>query len=337
MKKEDIIKNLKKLKLNKKDFIIISGASLVLQDVIDSTNDIDLTCNSDFYEKIDWPVKIGAFDVEIKYNDVFEIGSNLYDENNVVIIDGYKCMNLEKCLEIKKELNRTKDKKVIEKLELILAKDDNYRYERKLNNKGINLIAGVDEVGRGPLVGPVVTAAVILPKDYHLEGLTDSKKLTEEKRNEYYKIIMRDAIDVSVGIKGADVIDKVNIYEATRLAMYEAIDKLEIKPEHILIDAMKLPNLSIPSTSIIKGDIKSESIAAASVIAKVTRDSMMYELGEKFPEYGFDKHKGYPTKEHLSNIKKYGLLDNYRFTFGPVSDLIKQGGKYEKEIRKTNI
>ena len=246
-------------------------------------------------------------------------------------------MNLEKCLEIKRKLNRSKDKKVIEKIDLILAKNDNYRYERELLNKGIKLIAGVDEVGRGPLVGPVVTAAVILPANYHLDGLTDSKKLTESKRNELYKIIMKDALAVSIGISSSEVIDKVNIYEATRLAMYEAINKLEIKPEHVLIDAMKLPDLKIPSTSIIKGDFKSESIAAASVIAKVTRDSMMYELSAKYPEYGFDKHKGYPTKEHLENIKKYGLLDNYRFTFGPVSDLIKQGGKFEKEIRKTNI
>ena len=336
MKKDDIIKNLKKLKLNKKDYIVICGSSLVMQGIIDETPDIDLACSKEIYDSIDWQYD-AVLNEKLKVKNIYSISPTFYDENSIVIIDGYKCMNLEKCLDIKKILNRPKDKKVIEKLELILAKKDNYRYERELINKGINLIAGVDEVGRGPLVGPVVTAAVILPKDYHLEGLTDSKKLTEEKRNEYYKIIMKDALAVSVGIKGADIIDKVNIYEATRLAMYEAIDKLAIKPEHILIDAMKLPDLKIPSTSIIKGDIKSESIAAASVIAKVTRDSMMYELGEKFPEYGFDKHKGYPTKEHLENIKKYGLLDNYRFTFGPVSDLIKQGGKYEKEIRKTNI
>ena len=214
---------------------------------------------------------------------------------------------------------------------------DNLKYEKELNKKGITLIAGVDEVGRGPLVGPVVTAAVILPEGYFLKGLTDSKKLTEKKRNEFYKIIMRDAIAVSIGIKDNRVIDEVNIYEATKLAMYEAISKLSTKPEHVLIDAMKLEKLDIPSTSIIKGDLKSESIAAASIIAKVTRDSMMYELSEKFPEYGFDKHKGYPTKEHIENVKKYGLLDNYRFTFSPISDLIKQGGNFEEEIRKTNI
>ena len=222
---------------------------------------------------------------------------------------------------------------VLIKMEVI----DNLEYEKGLYKDGITLIAGVDEVGRGPLVGPVVVAAVILPKGYYLEGLTDSKKLSEKKRNYYYDIIMRDALSVSLGISDSKVIDEINIYEATRKAMYEAINNLSIKPEYVLIDAMKLPLLDIPNLSIIKGDLKSLSIAAASVIAKVTRDNMMYELAKKFPEYGFDKHKGYPTKEHLENIKKYGLLDNYRFTFGPVSDLIKQGGKFEKEIRKTNI
>lgn len=213
---------------------------------------------------------------------------------------------------------------------------DNLSYEKELYAKGITLIAGVDEVGRGPLVGPVVTAAVILPVNYHLEGLTDSKKLTEKKRNEFYKIIMQDAISVAVGIKDNKVIDEVNIYEATKLAMYEAINKLDVKPEHVLIDAMKLDKLEVPSTSIIKGDLKSESIAAASVIAKVTRDSMMYELDLEYPEYGFKNHKGYPTKSHIENVKQYGLLDNYRFTFSPISDLIKQGGNFERNIRKTH-
>lgn len=214
---------------------------------------------------------------------------------------------------------------------------DTLKYEKELYKQGITLIAGVDEVGRGPLVGPVVTAAVILPKGYVLKGLTDSKKLSEKKRKEFYKIIMKDALSVSLGIKDNRVIDEVNIYEATKLAMYEAIEKLDVVPEHILIDAMKLEKLEIPNTSIIKGDLKSQSIAAASVIAKVTRDSIMYELDAKFPEYGFKNHKGYPTKSHIENVEKYGLLDNYRFTFNPISALIKKGGKYENEVRKTNI
>ena len=208
-------------------------------------------------------------------------------------------------------------------------------YENNLYDSGIKYIAGVDEVGRGPLVGPVVAAAVILPRGYKLEGLTDSKKLSEKKRDEFYKIIMKDAVAVGVGVVSAKVIDEVNIYEATKIAMKEAISKLAVKPEHVLIDAMPL-NLNVPTTSIIKGDQKSESIAAASVIAKVTRDSMMYELSKDFPEYEFDKHKGYPTKKHIENVKKYGLLDIYRFTFKPISVLINEGGFHEGQIRQTN-
>ena len=197
-------------------------------------------------------------------------------------------------------------------------------YEKELYDKGISLIAGVDEVGRGPLVGPVVACAVILPVNYHLEGLNDSKKLSEKKRNLFYDILIKDALSYGIGIIDAKKIDEVNIYEATKLAMKEAISKLSVKPEYVLIDAMKL-DLDIPSLSIIKGDAKSESIAAASVIAKVTRDRMMDELDVLYPEYGFKSHKGYPTKKHLEAIKKYGVLDNYRFTYGPVRDLIISG------------
>lgn len=199
--------------------------------------------------------------------------------------------------------------------------DDLYQYERELINKGIKLIAGVDEVGRGPLVGPVVTAAVILPVDYKLAGLTDSKKLTPKKRDKFYDIIMHDAISISTGMKDAKVIDEVNIYEATKLAMKEAIDGLNIKPEHVLIDAMPL-DINIPHTSIIKGDAKSLSIAAASVIAKVTRDRMMDELDIKYPMYNYKKNKGYPTKEHVEAINKYGIIDGYRKTYGPVRDYL---------------
>ncbi len=199
--------------------------------------------------------------------------------------------------------------------------DDLYQYERDLIKKGIKLIAGVDEVGRGPLVGPVVTAAVILPVNYELMGLTDSKKLTPKKRDMFYDIIMHDAIAVSIGLKDAKVIDEINIYEATKLAMIEAIDGLKIKPEHVLIDAMPL-NINIAHTSIIKGDAKSLSIAAASVIAKVTRDRMMDELDAKYPMYNYKKNKGYPTKEHIEAINKYGIIDGYRKTYGPVRDYL---------------
>lgn len=199
---------------------------------------------------------------------------------------------------------------------------DLYKYEKELWNEGINYIGGIDEVGRGPLIGPVVTACVILPKDFELKGLTDSKKLSEKKREEYYDYIMEHALSVSVGMMDEKVIDEVNIYEATKLAMYQAVEKSKIKPEHVLIDAMKLENLDMPSTSIIKGDAKSISIAAASVIAKVTRDRMMIELDEKYPMYGFKSHKGYPTKKHVEAVEKYGLIDGYRLTFKPISTMI---------------
>lgn len=205
-----------------------------------------------------------------------------------------------------------------------MVKVDNQKYEKALYKTGVTLIAGVDEVGRGPLVGPVVVSAVILPKGYYLEGLTDSKKLSEKKRNEFYEIIKANAISIGIGIMGPDIIDEVNIYEATKLAMKAAIADLKVKPEHVLIDAMKL-DLDIPSTSVIKGDLLSVSISAASVIAKVTRDNMMYELDKKYPEYEFGRHKGYPTKKHIENVKKYGVLSNYRFTFRPISDLIITG------------
>lgn len=199
---------------------------------------------------------------------------------------------------------------------------DLLKYEKKLYNKGIKLIAGTDEVGRGPLVGPVVAAAVILPCNYYLEGLNDSKKLTEKKREKFFDIIMQDAISVGIGIVGPEKIDEINILEASRLAMKIAIEDLDIKPEHVLSDAMKLHNIDIPYTDIIHGDALSLSIAAASVIAKVTRDRMMYDLDKEYPQYGFAKHKGYPTKAHLDALEKYGVLDNYRFTYKPVSDLI---------------
>ena len=200
---------------------------------------------------------------------------------------------------------------------------DLLEYERELYENDITLIAGVDEAGRGPLCGPVVAAACILPKNYKLEGLNDSKKLTEKKREKFYEILIREAIAYGVGIASPKRIDEINIYAATKEAMKEAIANLHVKPEHVLIDAMPL-ELDIPTTSIIKGDAKSLSIAAASVIAKVTRDRMMFELDSKYPEYGFASHKGYPTKKHIEAVKKYGVLDFYRFTFSPISDIVKE-------------
>ena len=195
-------------------------------------------------------------------------------------------------------------------------------FETELYNNGINFIAGIDEVGRGPLVGPVVTAAVILPKDFYDERINDSKKLTEKKRELLYDVIMKNAISVGIGISSEDVIDEINILNATKRAMLEAVNNLSVKPEHLLIDAVKL-NTSIPQTSIIKGDAKSESIAAASIIAKVTRDRMMVELDKLHPEYDFKHNKGYGTKKHIEAIRKYGIIKEHRKTFAPCDEYVK--------------
>ena len=197
--------------------------------------------------------------------------------------------------------------------------EDLYKYERELNSKGVEIIGGVDEVGRGPLIGSVITACVVLPKDFKLEGLTDSKKLSEKKRDKFYDVIMDSALAVGIGECSEKEIDKYNIYEATKIAMKRAIDEAnkKIKIEHVLIDAMPL-DIDIPTTSIIKGDAKSISIAAASVIAKVTRDRMMYELDKKYPMYDFKHNKGYPTKKHIEAIEKYGITKYHRLSYKPV-------------------
>ena len=207
------------------------------------------------------------------------------------------------------------------------------KYERELYKNNITLIAGVDEAGRGPLVGPVVAAAVILPKNYTLEGLNDSKQLSEKKREQFYAILQKEAISIGVGIISAKEIDEINILEASRKAMYMAIENLDVKPEYILSDAMSLNDIDVPSRPIIHGDALSLSIAAASVIAKVTRDHIMYELDKKYPEYHYKKNKGYPTKEHLELIKKYGVTDEYRMTYKPVKFILEELSSEEsKEV-----
>lgn len=202
---------------------------------------------------------------------------------------------------------------------------DLWQYEKELFEQNVNIIGGVDEVGRGPLIGPVVAACCVLPHDFVLEGLNDSKKLSEKKREKFYDYIIENCVAYGVGIISPEKIDEVNIYEATKLAMKEAIKQVQDKVnlEHVLIDAMPL-ELDIPTTSIIKGDAKSISIAAASVIAKVVRDRMMIELDKEYPMYGFAKHKGYPTKAHVEAINKYGLIDGYRKTYGPVKEVLEK-------------
>lgn len=193
-----------------------------------------------------------------------------------------------------------------------------YQYEEQLEDLGIKYIAGVDEVGRGPLAGPVVVAAVILPLNLRIKGINDSKKLSLKKRNELYKIILNEALAVNVSFIDERVIDEINIYEATKKGMLEAISGLKIKPEHVLIDAMPLREFAIAHTSIIHGDALSASIGAASIIAKVTRDEYMDKMDIKYPNYGFKHHKGYCTKEHLEALEKYGPCEIHRKSFAPV-------------------
>ena len=323
MTKEEIFQKLDSLDLDKSKYIIISGASLVCQDILEETGDINLACDNEYYSSISWDVKKGYFGTDIKYYDSFEVGTNFFDEQRIVEIRGYRFANIVSTYELKKLENKPKDKKLIQKLELLICTEDNYYFERKLREKGITLIAGVDEVGRGPLVGPVVAACVVLPEEFSLEGLTDSKKLSEKKREYFYDEIMRQALGVGVGIISEKKIDEVNIYEATKLAMKEAIKNCGVVPEHILIDAMPL-SLDIPTTSIIKGDFKSITISAASVIAKVTRDRMLDELDKKYPMYDFKDNKGYPTKKHLEAIEKYGIIPEHRKSYGPVRDFLEK-------------
>ena len=193
--------------------------------------------------------------------------------------------------------------------------DTMLEFERELYSKGITLIAGVYEAGRGPLCGPVVAAAVILNPNEKIAGVNDSKKLTEKKREELFSVIKEKAIAYSVGIVDEKTIDEINILEATRLAMKKAVEGLREVPGHVLVDAEKHVPINIPYTPIIKGDAKSESIAAASIIAKVTRDHMINELDKKYPEYHFAKNKGYGTREHIAAIKEHGLCEIHRKTF----------------------
>lgn len=237
------------------------------------------------------------------------------------LIDNIPCLSIKSCLERLKLANNISDKAIIKKLELYLDCLDNYKYERELRSTGITLIGGVDEVGRGPLVGPVVAACVILPEEFHLDGLTDSKKLSEAKREYFFEEIKKQAISYGIGIVSEKRIDEINIYQATKEAMIEAINKCNPRPEHVLTDAMKL-DLDIPVTPIIKGDLKSITISAASVLAKVTRDRMMYELDKKYPMYDFKNNVGYPTKTHLEAIEKFGIIDEHRRNYGPVKDYL---------------
>lgn len=201
---------------------------------------------------------------------------------------------------------------------------DLWEYENDLKSKGISFIGGTDEAGRGPLYGPVVAACVYLPSGFELDGLNDSKKLSEKKRDLFYDYIVENAV-YGIGVVSAKEIDEINIYAASRKAMVMAINEVrkQVPLEYVLSDAMPI-DMDIPVMPIIKGDAKSMSIAAASVIAKVTRDRMMMEVDELYPQYGFRNHKGYPTKKHLEAINEYGLIDGYRLTYGPIKERVKK-------------
>ncbi len=198
-----------------------------------------------------------------------------------------------------------------------------YAFENDLINRKVKHIAGIDEAGRGPLAGPVVAACVILPEHFYLPGLNDSKKLSAKKRDEYYEIIIQEAISFGIGTVGVEEIDQHNIYNSTKMAMKKSILNLSIRPKHLLIDAMKL-DIDIDQTNIIKGDQKSITIAAASVIAKVTRDRYMEKLDKAYPLYEFRNNKGYGTKAHLNAIKQYGVTPVHRKSFEPVKTIIKK-------------
>lgn len=198
------------------------------------------------------------------------------------------------------------------------------RYEKELYQKGYQAIAGIDEVGRGPLAGPVVTACVILPKDCKIRHLNDSKKIPKKYHEEIYEEVLARALGVGIGIVDNDTIDRVNIYEATKLGMLQAIEQMKgevTKPDYLLIDAMQL-DTPIPQLSLIKGDANSLSIAAASIVAKVTRDRMMAEYAKEYPGYAFDKNVGYSTKDHLAGLKQYGVTPIHRKSFEPIKSML---------------
>lgn len=198
-------------------------------------------------------------------------------------------------------------------------------YEDEARQQGYSLVAGLDEAGRGPLAGPVVAAACIIPSGLLIPGVNDSKLLSADERNELYQIITQDSnIVYGVGIVDSQTIDKINIYQATISAMLLAVSQLSIVPHVLLVDGMKLPHPSIPAQKIIDGDAKSQSIAAASVIAKVTRDRLMIDYHHEWPMYNFKNNKGYGTEEHLASLLKYGKCPLHRISFGPVKALLEK-------------
>ncbi|MCK5350860.1 MAG: ribonuclease HII [Desulfobacula sp.] len=200
-----------------------------------------------------------------------------------------------------------------------------WQFEHKALTQGYKIIAGVDEAGRGPLAGPVVSAAVILPQSFSCKGINDSKKLSEKKRNAFFPVIKEQAICVATGLSSNHEIDQINILQASLLSMKRAVENLSGSPDFLLIDGKFTLNMDIAQAALIKGDSRSISIAAASIIAKVTRDAIMKDLHEKHPQYNFIQHKGYPTKAHKEAILKHGPCPVHRLTFKGVKEVINAG------------
>lgn len=208
----------------------------------------------------------------------------------------------------------------------------NYNYELEMQSKNLSPTCGIDEAGRGPLAGPVCAAAVILPIGCEIEGLDDSKKLSEKKREALFPIIQEKALAYGIAFASAKEIDELNILNATFLAMKRAVEQLKITPKSILVDGNSDPKLLIPTQTIIKGDSKSPSIAAASILAKVTRDRYMLELDKTYPQYNFAKHKGYGTKLHYEMLFKNGISEVHRVSF--LKNLHEKEAKYEEEQKR---
>ena len=298
MTKKEIFEKLNNINIDTSKFMIIDAASLVCHGIIRKCDNL----------KVISLVDLNVSEIEVERVKNLEE----YDEINGFLFRKLECF-----------LNDDIDKSLKKKIELYLDCLDAYKNERELRSEGYTLIGGVDEVGRGPLVGPVVAACCILPEKFNLDGLTDSKKLSEKKRDYFYEEIKRQAVSYGIGIVSEKRIDEINIYEATKEAMIMAINNCKIKPEYVLTDAMKL-DLDIPVKPIIKGDLRSITISAASVLAKVTRDRMLYELDEKYPMYDFKNNVGYPTKKHLEAINKYGIIDEHRRSYGPVKEYLEK-------------
>lgn len=232
-----------------------------------------------------------------------------------------KIFQIDKRAGVQKALKQWQ-RRILKKEQEQIQFEEMCQFENKAKALNYHAIAGIDEVGRGPLAGPVVAAAVILPQEFVLLGVNDSKKLSAKKREDLYEIIQKEAVSIGLGIIDHQTIDQVNIYQATKLAMVQAIDQLSVKPDFLLIDAMKL-EVPIPQENLIKGDARSISIAAASIVAKVYRDRLMRDFAQNlYPGYGFESNAGYGTREHLEGIKKMGICPIHRKTFAPIKDMI---------------